>query len=227
MVTKGKKIGIGLDRMVIGLPYPKLITSDGSNPTAEELNLHDAKKKQFQSQMKHIESVITSGPHHCKGKIKDQQRYLVLSNDDDTLLCVFTLGFCFGRGVINFEFNPSKLTPDNFSEISGLLMAMFFDHYDELFDESVVSHAEFFIDVSGEELSNLVLIDSGRRTPKQWKGTSYHGPRSSRLVTVMYNKAKQQKLVGSLFALRPDLIAAIFDSKTSWGKTCSIRSAQA
>jgi hypothetical protein len=100
--------------------------------------------------------------------------------------------------VINFELNPSKLTPDNFAEIGGLLMTMFFDHYDELFAQGVVSHAEFFIDVSGEELSNLVLIDSGRRTTKQCKGTTYHGPRGALRVTVMYDKAKQSKIGGKL-----------------------------
>jgi hypothetical protein len=191
-MTKGKKIGIGLDKMVIGLPYPKLITNAGGDPTAEELNLHDAQKKQFASQMKHIESVIQTGKYHCNNvKGTNLNRYKVLSDTGGELLCIFTLGFSYGSGVINFEFNPSKLNPDNFAEIDGLLCVMFFDHYDELFARGVVSHAEFFIDIYGEDLSKLALIDSGRRSTKKYKGTTYHGKRASRLVATLYDKDKQ------------------------------------
>lgn len=204
-MTNGRKIEIGLDRIVIGLPYPKLITQDGNNPTAEELNFHDAQKKKFQSQMKHIESMILMGNHYLpKSSNKDLQRYLVRS-DDGTTLCFFTLGFSYGTGVINFELNPSKLSIDNFAEISGLMSVMFFDHYDELFAQGVISHAEFYVDVSGEDLSNLVLIDSGRRTVRQHKGTTYHGPRGSRLVTTLYDKAKQQNSGGQLVRIEARL----------------------
>ena len=206
MMTKGKKIQIGLDRTVIGIPYPKLITSNGTNASAEELNIYDAQKKKFQSQMKYIESVIFMGDYYLpKSSNKDLKRYIVRSEIDGTHLCTFSLGFSWGTGVINFEFNPSKLTSDNFSEIDGLLTTMFYDHYDELFSQGVVSHAEFYADVAGEELSNLVLIDSGRRTTKQCKETTYHGTRVSRLVTTLYDKAKQQKTGGQLVRIEARL----------------------
>lgn len=194
-MTKGKKIGIGLDRTVIGLPYPKLITSDKNNPTSEELNFYGAQKKQFASQMKHIESVIHTGESHCNDvKETNLKRHKVLTDIGGQLLCTFTLGFIYGSGVINFEFNPSKLNPDNLAEINGLLSVMFFDHYDELFARGVVSHAEFFIDIYGEDLSKLALIDSGRRSTKQYKGTTYHGKQASRLVATLYDKGKQAHL---------------------------------
>jgi hypothetical protein len=206
MVTKGRKIQVGLDRTVIGLPYPKLITSNGTNASSEELNIYDAQKKQFHSKMEHIKSVILMGHHYLPKKSnKDLRRYLVRSEIDGTHLCTFSLGFSWGTGVINFEFNPSKLTSDNFSEIAGLLTNAFFDHYDELFAQGVVSHAEFYADVAGEEFSNLVLIDSGRRTPKGYKGTTYHGTRNSPLVTTLYDKAKQQNSDGQLVRIEARL----------------------
>lgn len=206
IVTKGKKIRAGLDKMGLGLPYPKLQNHDGENPTAEALNILDAQKKQYVSGMKHIESIILMGKFHlAKTSNKDLKRYRVLSEEDNALLCVVTLGFSYGTGVINFEFNPSKLTPANFAEISSLLTLMFYDHYDELYSRSVVSHAEFFVDVSGEKLSSLVLIDSGRRKVTKYRGTTYLGRRGSRNVGIMYDKAQEQKKEGHLVRIEARL----------------------
>lgn len=199
MVVEGRKIEIGLDRTVIGLPYPKLSKKDGENPTAEELNLLDAQRKSFVSHLKYIESVIHSGEYHCSSvKGTNLKRYKVFSDIDGKLLCILTLGLSFSTAVINFEFNPSKLNSDSFAEIDGLLSVMFYDHYDELFENGVVSHAEFFIDIYGEELSNLALIDSERRSTTKYKGTTYQGRRGSRFVGIMYDKAKQLKNGGQL-----------------------------
>jgi hypothetical protein len=75
---------------------------------------------------------------------------------------------------------------------------MFNDHYEDVYKGGVVAHAEFFIDVPEEDLSNLVLVDLGRRTTTMYKGTSYSGKQSSRLVGTMYDKAKETKSAGKL-----------------------------
>lgn len=195
MVVGGKKIQLGLDRTVIGLPYPKLPTVDKLNPVPDEqVVLAYAQQKDFVAKLKHIESVITTGPYKCSiAKNKDLKRYYVQSELGDAQLCIFTLGFSFGTAVINLELNPSKLTADDYAEILGLLEVMFSHDYHELYDRGVVSHAEFYVDVSEEDLSNLTLVDEGRRRATNYKGTSYHGVRTSRLVTTMYDKAKQSK----------------------------------
>jgi hypothetical protein len=184
---------IGLDKIVIGLPYPQFPKADELNqPSQEQVALLQAKRKEFVANMKHIESMITAGKFICgKIKSKDLKRYKVLSEFDGALLCVFSLGFSYGSGVINLEINPNRLTQDKIAELLGLLSVMFNDHYQELYEQSVVSHAEFYVDVFGEELSDLALLDAGRRATTMFKGTTYHGRRKSSLVGTMYDKAKE------------------------------------
>lgn len=193
MEIGGKEIRVGLDRLVVGLPYPKYPAVSFQDPEGlEQVHLADVQRKEFVAHMKHIESMITSGKfHRAKTKNKDFKRYHVLSELDGSLLCTFLLGFAFGRAVINIELNPSKLSQEQYAEILGLLSVMFDGHYEELFQRGVVSHAEFFIDVPGVELSSLALIAEGRSSTKKYKGTTYHGVRGAPLVVTMYNKAKQ------------------------------------
>lgn len=185
-------VEVGLDRLVIGMPFPKIPKGDAKEATQEKLAQLYAQQKDFVSNMKHIESMIVLGPHYCsKTKNKDLKRHKVLSEIDGELLCIFSLGYSFGNGVINLELNPKRLNPDKIVELLGLLSVLFNDHYDELYERGVVSHAEFYVDVAGVELASLVLIDEGRRTTTMHKGTTYHGRRNSRLVATMYDKAKE------------------------------------
>jgi hypothetical protein len=185
---------VGLDKIVIGIPYPKFPKADELNPPSqEEVALLQAKRKEFVASMKHIESMITAGKFCCgKIKSKDSKRYKVLSEVDGALLCVFSLGFSYGSGVINFEVNPHRLNSDKIAELLGLLSVMFDGHYDELYEQGVVSHAEFYVDVFGVDLSDLALLDTGRRATTMFKGTTYHGRRTSSLVGTMYDKAKER-----------------------------------
>jgi hypothetical protein len=212
IMTNGKKIQVGLDKIAIGLPYPSFPKADETPLPEDQIQLIHAKRKEFVAKLKHIENMITLGPHHCKATSKNLKRYHVLSEpeskhsdefsskpeSDGSNLCIFSLGFAYGTAVINLEFNPGKLTPEQFEEIGALLSVMFDDHYQEVYDRGVVAHAEFFIDVPEEELSNLVLVDERRRSTTMYKGTSYSGKRASRLVGTMYNKAKQSKSAGKL-----------------------------
>ncbi len=195
------EVQVGLDRFVIGIPYPKPPIADDANPVnADQINLFQAQKKEFVANMKHIENMITNTTlFHCsKTHNKDVKRFKVLSDVDSGLLCVFSLGFNYGTGLINFEVNPSRLTQDNWAEIHGLLPVLFNDHYDEVYGNGVIAHAEFYFDVPGVDLSSLVLIDSSRRTTTNYMGTKYYGRRCSRHVATMYDKAKEQKQDGQL-----------------------------
>lgn len=194
-----KHVQVGLDRMVIGFPPPKPPKHDAQNPPSQELLAHmDAQKKQFVSHMKHIETMAKLGPHFVQ-KIKgaNLQRISVKS-DDGEILFTITLGFSYSTPVINIELNPSKISHDKWEELLDLLSVMFNGHYYELYSRGVVSHAEFFVDVIGENLSGLVLIDTGRRIHTNYKGTTYHGGRYSRLVGVLYDKAKELGVGGQL-----------------------------
>lgn len=195
MEVGGKKIQIGLDRMVIGLPYPKLPKGDSfSQISQKDVALVRAQQKEYVAKLHHIKNVITQGP--CKFiNGKDLKRYYVFSEfNPPALLCIFGLGFSFGTAVINLEFNPSKLSPDQYAEILGLLEVMFDYGYHELYEQSVVAHAEFSVDVFGVDFSNLVLIDEGRLSTTIHKNTTYHGKRGSPTVTTMYDKGEQSKM---------------------------------
>lgn len=113
MMVEGNKVTVGLDRTVIGFDYPKKLKPNEHNAiTPELIAQHDADKKSFVSHMKHIEGIIKNGSHHISHtKNKDLKRYKVLSEIDKGLLCIFSLGFSYGTGVINLEINPSRLTP--------------------------------------------------------------------------------------------------------------------
>lgn len=203
MCIGGKKVVVGLDRLVIGLPYPAMPLMDATQAITEEqlavLRSYQAAKTGFIEKMHHIQYMMATGP--CKPPkplIKgDLKRYIQLA-DSGGGMCIFTLGFSYGTGVINFECNPDKLTNDHCCEIGALMGILFDDHYQELYDHAVVAHAEFYIDIHCEDLASLVLIGEGRSRTKIHKGTSYFGRRRSPKVATMYDKAKEQKIVGQV-----------------------------
>lgn len=200
LVVGGSKVQAGLDRMVLGIPYPKLSKHDAQTPPSQdELADIATMQKEFHASMKHIGNMIkVTGNHHVSNtQNKDLKRYKALT-DDGSLICIFTLGFSFGTGVINLEINPSKMTQETQWELIALLTVSFDGGYQEFYESCVVSHAEFYVDVPGADLSRLVLIDEGRRTTTKHKSTTYHGRRESHLVGTMYDKAKQLKQGGQL-----------------------------
>ena len=195
IMVENTVLKIGLDRFVLGLPYPKP-PKYVKEITLKDVDIEKIKvaQKDYVACMKHIENTIKeTGPFILqKSKNKDLKRYKVFSDKDNSLLCIFSLGFCFGTGLINLELNPSKMTPNNWSELLALLSMLFNNHYEEFYSRAVVSHAEFYVDVAGEVLSNLVLIDEGKRANTIFKGTTYKGKRNSPLVATMYDKGKEQ-----------------------------------
>lgn len=195
IIVGDTKVQVGLDRLVIGMPYPKQPKQNLTGPvTQEQIAKFIADKKEFVFGMKNIESMIVDNfPHYIgKTKNKDLKRINVLSKSGG-LLCTFTLGFSFGTGVVNLEMNPSKMCPNKWTELFDCIDLFFSIGYYELYTKGVVSHAEFFVDVADEDLSGLVLLDDGRRATTHYNGTTYLGKRSSPHVTTLYDKAKEQK----------------------------------
>lgn len=195
-----KKIRIGLDKFVLGIPYPKLSKHDMQNPPSQNAISDVAdKQKEFVAKLHHIRNMIevTGNCHVSSTKNKDLKRYKVLT-DDGYLVCIFSLGFSFGTGVINLELNPSKMNQEKWEELHSLFAVTFNWHYQEFYEKCVVSHAEFFVDVPNENLVGLALIDEARRTTTKHMGTTYNGRRNSPLVATMYDKAKEQKMDGQL-----------------------------
>lgn len=200
----GNKLVVGLDRLVIGLPYPAKPKVDVTKPMSQEqlkdVQSHLEARDVFIKEMHHIQYMMATGLHKPPKPLinGDLKRYIQLADCDGGVLCIFTLGFSYGTGVINFECNPAKLTNDHCYEIGALIGILFEDHYQELYSRAVVAHAEFYIDVHGEELSSLVLIGEGRSKTEIYKGTSYYGNRRSPKVATMYDKAKEKKISGAL-----------------------------
>ncbi|GEM_PF-3598643 len=200
MVVGDVNVEVGLDRLVLALPYPKKLKGDLLNPvTVNQIAQYEFEKAEFVSAMHYIKNMVVDNfKHHViNTKNKDLKRYHVFFNGGG-LMCIFTLGFCFGTGVINLELNPSKLSPKQFSELFSWL-DLFFNHgYPELYSKTVVSHAEFYVDAVGEDLSNLLMVDDSRRATTNYKGTTYLGRRGASNVTTMYDKAQEQEVEGKL-----------------------------
>lgn len=192
IIVGDTKVQVGLDRMVIGFPYPKKLENNlAAPPTKLQLAKFEEDKKEFLSKMLYTQSIIKENFDYYVAKTNNKflKRFNVLSGG--SLLCTFTFGYCHGNGVMNFEFNPSKLGEQKLAELFGWIDVFFYNGYQELYTKGVVSHAEFFVDVPDEDLSGLVLIDEGRRAYTLYEGTTYLGRRKSELSVAMYDKAKE------------------------------------
>lgn len=182
-----------LDKLVVGLPYPK-------SPKGMELammsvmakQLIQYQQKEYVALMKHIESMIKVGKHFVKKtKQKGLKRYCVLSEQNDTPLFYVQLGCINKTWVINFEWNPSKLSPEEQDEFLANLSIMLNHHYEELYEFGVVSHAEFAVDVYGVDISSLALISLKKSAYQRVGTTIYSGRRGSANVLTIYDKAKE------------------------------------
>lgn len=203
MKIGSKYVEVGLDKFVLSMPYPEEPKGDSHNPiSVAQMVQYEHSKSEFIEAMHFIKNMVLD---HFKCHVKatqnkDLKRYSVFDNDENGggLICTFKLGFCFGTGVINIEINRSKLTQKQYTELIGWIDIFFSHGYQELYSKATVSHAEFFVDVIGEDLSDLVILDNSRRTNTIFKGTTYRGKRASKNVTTLYNKAEESKIGGKL-----------------------------
>ncbi|PTQ65044.1 hypothetical protein C8R26_1621 [Nitrosomonas oligotropha] len=195
---------MGIDRIVIGIPSPKFKINNDSTDQAlinELTKKYVYEKNHYIKQQHYIKHTILN---MTKYKIENQKNnarcYSIYSDNavKNKRLCAITIGRNHGNYFLNIAINPSNLSQDDLFELQGLFSILFNNHYEEIYQKGVVSHFEFFIDVSDIHIADLLLIDEGRRKTTLFKGTTYHGCRKSPLVCTMYDKAAQQKLGGAL-----------------------------
>lgn len=188
------EVVVGVDKLVMGLycpPIPK--GAWGAKLTEEEKQIIHSMREQALSKMKHVEKMIKLGKHFVqKTKEKGLRRYCVLSEFTGKPLFYVQLGNISGTWVVNFEWNPSKLSEDDKDEFLATLEGGMLDgHYGELYYKGLVSRAEFAVDVYGVDIADLVLIEKGRKSFYKKESTSYSGLRGSPNVLTTYDKAKQ------------------------------------
>ena len=115
-----------LDKFTVGLKYPVIPKGvEGAKLTEDEKLEILEQQKQYIALMKHIEQVARSGKHFVKQTAEKGFRiFCVLSEFSDAPLFYAHLGCIKGTWVINFQWNPSKLTPDERDEFLGNLSSM-------------------------------------------------------------------------------------------------------
>jgi hypothetical protein len=193
---EGTQVELGLDKFVLSMPYPKKLKAElPKKLTSEQIEQHITEKAEFVANMHYIKNIVVDNFKHylVPSKNKDTKRYNVFF-DDGGLMFILSVGFCFGTGVLNIEINPSKLNQKQWQELTNWFDIFFNKGYEEFYTKAVVSHAEFFVDVPEEDISNLVLIDDTRRISTPYEGNTYLGKRESPRVSLMYDKAKQLEL---------------------------------
>lgn len=186
---------VGLDKFVVGLPYPKMPEgAELAKLSVDERQEIQQQQKQYIALGKHIESMAKIDDNFFveKTKQKGLKRFGVKSGLTGTPLFFLQLGCINKTWVINFEWNPSKHSHADRDEFLATLSTMLYDHYEELYVCGVISRAEFCVDVCGEDISNLVLVEKGRKAYEKFAATTtYSGRRGGAHVLTIYDKGKQ------------------------------------
>lgn len=189
-----KEVIVGLDKFVVGLPYPRMPKgAELAKLSVEERQEIVERQKQYIALGKHIESMAKIDGNFFveKTKQKGLKRFGVKSGLTGAPLFYICFGCINKTWVINFEWNPSKHSQADRDEFLATLSIMLYDHYEELYVCGVISRAEFCVDVYGVGISNLVLIEKGRKAYFKKGTTVYTAPRTSHHVLTMYDKGAQ------------------------------------
>ena len=104
-------------------------------------------------------------------------------------------------GLVQYSFNPSRITEEGRAQIDALLQVTLAEGYVSLYRYGTMSMAEYAVDVDGIAINEVVLIDAGRRryTLTQ-QGTTYCGCRRSEFVGVTYDKGAELRTRDPAFA---------------------------
>lgn len=203
LIANLQKLGhasTGMDRTVIGVPCIKIPKNkEGYAAMGDsELKFRLWKRDNYFELQNYISKVLMDEFKVKRIPTKYGYRYCLYSEifSQGKLLCMIHIGVAFGSPYINFEFNPSKLNEDDIKELRLLLSYLLFNHYEELYQHGVVSHCEFYVDIHGVTVSDLVLIDTGRRRAKQFESSAYYGPRCAPLVGTLYDRTDRLKKNG-------------------------------
>ena len=194
-------IRIGIDQVSITIPYSPPQHPDEELDQEQLQKLITAQHQHWKMAISNINYVrwaamnlFKSAPPKSVKGLTTLHRIPVLCEEDASYIATITLGLIFGRPLVNYTFNPSKLTADGRLELEALLTMTHHMGYEGIYSEGVIARLEFFLDVEDVPNSDLVLLDTGKRTTTVFKGTTYHGRRGRPLVGTAYDKAAEQKI---------------------------------
>lgn len=193
-------ITFGIDRVRISIPFNPPKPSDGHLAKEHTKQLALAQNNYKKERLNHI-NYVRSALRNFGFKIaiakpiqgaERLDRVGVSTEKDNSYVASVMLGLRYSTPVLNFSFNPSKLTDDGLDELETLLALTLPNQYEGLYTDGVISQFEFFIDVEGIKVSDLVLLDTGKRKTTRYKSTTYNGRRGSPLVGTLYDKGVEQ-----------------------------------
>ena len=194
-------IRMGIDQVSITIPYIPLQLPDVELDQDESKKLIAAQHQHKMTAISNINYVrwaamnlFKSAPPKSVKGLATLHRIKVFCEEDGSYTATIMLGLFFGRPLVNYSFNPSKLTAEGRLELQALLTMTHLMGYEGIYSEGVIARLEFFLDVKDVPTSDLVLLDTGKRKTTFYKNTTYHGRRGRKLVGTTYDKAAQQKI---------------------------------
>lgn len=194
----GVDLRVGVDKTTIGIKYPNLPKKELELLDENSKQLIIEAQKKFWGEEMHLRKMIETTGNFKKISKKNQATRYIITAEDNTPAFEFHLGHLANTRVINLQFNPSKMTDDAKAELDGLLSVSFMYGYHELYERTVISTLELYVDVLDIDASEYVLVDLGRRKKTDYENTTYHGKRNSRLTMANYDKALQLKTDDSI-----------------------------
>lgn len=187
----GVEFRIGIDKTTLGLKYPNLSKKQlDSLDEQSKKTIIEAQKKFFGEQMQ-LRNMMKDDENYKKHFMKNKTSRHIFIDDNGIHGFELHLGQISNTRIINLQFNPSKMNQSARAELDGLLSVSFNYGYHEFYSRAVISKLELFVDVLNMDVSDLVLVDLGRRKKTDFKNTQYFGKRNSRLTMANYDKAKQ------------------------------------
>ena len=193
-------ITIGLDKVTLKIPFnPPIPKKKPGQYSMEELEIVLKYRKEFLNHIQYIRNDLKADFNFSEPKkVKKNKHleYINLFSQEGLYIATITLGLCYETPTLRLTFNPSKL--DN-KKLKELLEFISLNAFQSFYQNSVLAHCEFFLDIEDVVPFELALLDTGRRkTTLVEKETTYQGRRGSQTVGVMYNKAKESQQKGKL-----------------------------
>lgn len=194
-------IRMGIDQVTISIPYVPPVQGDEKltqDQITKLISVQHHYKKEALGLINYVQNATqhmfkSALPKPLKGA-PTLKRINVFCEEDGSYVATVTVGLLFGTPVLNYTFNPHKLTGEGLEELEALLTMTHPLGYAGIYSQGVITRFEFFLDIEDVNPSDLALLDTGRRMTTLYKGTTYHGRRGRNLVGTAYDKAAEQKL---------------------------------
>jgi hypothetical protein len=193
----------GIDRTVFGLRIPQKpskgpVTKAMWDEYYSDMDALRAKSEEIEMLLKHHPSYKC---FHMDGEFR---RYVFIGGESGDYCHSVLIGESYNSPIVNFTINPSKMTMSSWNAFLSMATLMFPNGYVGLFQKSVVSHVEFYVDVYGVNRSDIHLIsDSRRKLKTPHEGTEYFGGRRGKRTDVCYDKGKQMNESASRVRIEP------------------------